>query len=379
MGEYLFPVDLARFWRDNEASLGRPFSTDKPQVPMTLRTTEGCLWQELGLEPDPRYYVDPEVHIRLNRLYNDKAEEIVGLRILPETFVPPEHQLPRPLRIEEIFGSQIRTVPGSEEIDGADWVMESIHSLRDLEERMEYVRSLRLEDIVLPPGFFPALERLRTQYNQSPRLGMHIRGPVTAAMSLCGVENVIFWLVDCPQVMERFRDLLAEKIIELCTLLRRATGAPMTGFSFADDNCAMLNAPLYERFGLPILQRVFAVFSPHEEDWRYQHSDSEMTHLLPLLARVHLHGANFGPTVRPELIRRAMPRTVIHGQLAPFTFSRGTPQEIAQAVRRDIEAVGADGGLVVTTAGGVNPGSKLAGLRAVMYAIQTWGRYQPLD
>ena len=230
--DYLYPVDLERFWRDNDASLDKPFSTDKPQVPMTLRTTEGCLWQELGLEPDPRYYEDPEIHIRLNKLYNDKAEEIVGRRILRETFVPPEHQLPRPLRIEEIFGSHIRTVPGSEELDSADWVVESIHSIRELEERMEYVRSLKLEDIVFPEGFFPALQRLRT---------------------------------------------------------------------------------------------------------------------------------------------------VIHGQLPPFTFSRGTPQEIAEAVRRDIEAVGADGGLVVTTAGSVNPGSKLAGLRAVMYAIQTWGRYQPFS
>ena len=74
-----------------------------------------------------------------------------------------------------------------------------------------------------------------------------------------------------------------------------------------------------------------------------------------------------------------MPRTVIHGQLPPFTFSRGTPEEIYLAVRRDIEAVGADGGLVVTTAGSVNPGSKLEGLRAVMYAIQQHGRYEPLD
>ncbi len=128
-----------------------------------------------------------------------------------------------------------------------------------------------------------------------------------------------------------------------------------------------------------MLQEIFRVFSPQLDDIRYQHSDSEMTHLLPCLSRVHLTGCNFGPTVRPEVIRKAMPGTVIYGQLPPFTFSRGTPEEIAQAVQRDIEAVGADGGLVVEAAGMVNPGSRLAGLRAAMYAIQTWGRYQPLD
>jgi hypothetical protein len=149
-----FPVDLERFWRDNQASMGKPFSTDKPQVPMTLRTTEGCIWQELGMDPDPDYYVDPEVHVRLNVLYNEKAQEIVGHKILRETYVPPEHQLPRPMRIEEIFGSEIRTIEGSETIGGADWVVESIHSIHELEERLEYVRSLNLQEVVFPDGFY---------------------------------------------------------------------------------------------------------------------------------------------------------------------------------------------------------------------------------
>lgn len=374
----LLPVDTARFWRDNAASRHKPFRTDKPQVPMTLSTTEECLWEELGLEPDPDYWRDVDTHVRLNRLYNDKAEEIVGRRLLPETWVPPEHQLPRPLRIEEVFGSTIRQVPVGD-TPSSDWVEQSVYSIRDLEERLERVESLDLRAVVFPEGFSEALARLHSVYGLDPQLGGGIRGPVTAAMSVCGVENVILWLLDYPVVMKRFRDLLAAKIIELCSLLREATGATAPGFGFSDDNCAMLNPDLYERFGLPILEQVFAAFAPREEDWRFQHSDSEMTHLLALLNRTRLHGCNFGPTVRPERIRAAMPRTVIQGQLPPWTFARGTPQEIADAVRRDIEAVGADGGLEVTTAGSVNAGSRLEGLRAVMYAIQTYGRYQPLD
>ena len=374
----MLPVDTERFWQDNEASLGKPFSTEKPQVPMTLRTTEGCLWQELGIDQDPRYYEDPDFHVRLNRQYNEKALEIVGHRILPETYVPPAHQLPRPMRIEEIFGSEIVRIQGSETIGHADWVVESIDTIDELQARMDHVETLDLEAIVFPEGFFAAMARLRTEYDREVHLGGGIRGPVTAAMSICGVENVIYWLVDYPDVMARFRDLLARKIVELSTLLRETTDVSMRGFSFYDDNCAMLNPDIYERFGLPILEHVFATFSPDPEDRRYQHSDSEMTHLLPLLARVNLDGCNFGPTVHPVAIRDAMPRTAIYGQLAPWTFARGTPQEIADAVRRDIEAVGDDGGLVVTTAGSVNPGSKLAGLRAAMHAIHTYGRYQPL-
>lgn len=373
----LLPVDLDRFWADNEQALRDPFCAGNAQAAMSLTTTEGCLWAELGLPEDPRYYADAEFHAALNRRYNDRAEELVGRRLLPEQIVPPEHELPRPPRIEELFGSEIVRVEGSGTIGEADWVIPSIHTIAALEERLEQVAALRIDEGILPEGFFAALERLRTQYGRDVKLGEHIRGPVTAAMSLCGVENVILWLYDYPDVMDRFHDLLAVKIVELCTLLRRVTGAPMRGFSFADDNCALLNARLYERFGLPILQYVFSVFSPDEADLRFQHSDSAMGHLLPLLARCQLTGCNFGPTLRPATIRRWLPHTYIQGQLPPFTFSRGTPEEIAAAVAADIREVGYDGGLVVDTAGSVNPGSRLAGLRGAMHAIQTLGRYRP--
>ncbi len=375
----LYPVDAPRFWRDNADSMDRPFDTTKPQVPMTLLTTEGCLWEELGIPVDPRYYREHDIHVALNKRYNDKAEEIVGKRILPEVFVPLDERLPEPMRIEEVFGSTIDTIEGSEDIGGAEWVRESIHSVAELEKHIEYVESLDLNAIAIPEGFTDALVHLRTEYGQAPQLGLRIRGPVTAAMSICGVQNVIYWLVDHPDIMDRFRDLLAVKIVELCTCLREATGAPMRGFAFYDDNSAMLNPRLYARFGKPILEHVFSVFSPREGDERYQHSDSDMVHLLPVLATVGLTGCNFGPTIRPDTIRQQMPRTVIYGQLPPFTFSRGTPEQIYAAVQSDLEAVAADGGLVVRTAGSVNPGSKLEGLRAVMSAIQTHGRYQSLD
>jgi hypothetical protein len=69
---------------------------------------------------------------------------------------------------------------------------------------------------------------------------------------------------------------------------------------------------------------------------------------------------------------------VIYGQLAPWTFARGTDEEIAAEVRRDIKAVGDDGGLVIATAGSINPGSRLSGLRAIMSTLQHTGRYAPL-
>ena len=83
--------------------------------------------------------------------------------------------------------------------------------------------------------------------------------PVTAAMSVCGVENVIYWIMDSPEVMDRFRDLFADMIIEHSTPCARPPARRCADSAFSDDNCAMLNPAMYERFGLPIRARLCRV------------------------------------------------------------------------------------------------------------------------
>ena len=134
---------------------------------------------------------------------------------------------------------------------------------------------------------------------------------------------------------------------------------------------------MYEAFGYPILSAIFAQCSPDPGDVRYQHSDSAMGHLLPILARLQLTGCNFGPTLTVRQIREQMPKTRIDGQLAPFTFMSNDEDAIIAEVKRDCEMAkeGDARGLNLTTAGSINDGSLLTSMRAVMYAIQTYGRY----
>jgi uroporphyrinogen decarboxylase len=199
-----------------------------------------------------------------------------------------------------------------------------------------------LREFLLPANWDTEARRVFDAYGKKPRMGGGVRGPITAAMSIYGVENLIYLIRDRPTLAGRFRDVLADSIIGMTRVYYDLCGTPdRRGFGFADDNCAMLNAEMYAFFGVPILKRVFGKFAPGPDDTRHQHSDSAMTHLLPLLNEAGVNHGNYGPTVRVEDIRRAMPRCVIHGQLAPWTFARGTDEEVAAEVRRDIEAAGA--------------------------------------
>jgi uroporphyrinogen decarboxylase len=139
----------------------------------------------------------------------------------------------------------------------------------------------------------------------------------------------------------------------------------------------MLTAEMYEEFGYPVLKGIFDHCSPDEGDLRFQHSDSEMGHLLPILARLNLTGCNFGPTVLVDEIRKYMPKTRIDGCLAPFTFMSNDDDAILAEVKRDCDMIKASGtrGLNISTAGSINDGALLKSMRTVMYGIQKYGRY----
>ncbi len=368
-------VDLERFWADDARAKADPFAADCPQVPCGAMMGGEAVWDELGIEEDyHRYHHDDAYRAALNRAYNDKAEKIVGRRLLGEHVTPPDHRWPKVKALHEIFEAK------EEWHSWSYWIVESAHDENELAALLDRVER-RLEDLrnfILPENWDVEKARL-TALGKKPPIYRGQRGPVTFATSIFGAENLLFLLMDNPALAERFRDLICRAILERARVLDEEAGytpesAPH-GFSFADDNCCLLTPDLYEMFGYPILKAIFERYAPDSRDNRYQHSDSAMAHLLPILSRLELTGCNFGPTVLVKDIRPHMPRTRIDGCLAPFTLSRNQTREIVLAFLRDFEQARAGRGLNFTTAGSVNNGSRLTAMRLIMSAIQHHGRY----
>ena len=161
--------------------------------------------------------------------------------------------------------------------------------------------------------------RLRALGVQPPTYRFQ-RGPVTFATSIYGAEELVFLIMDDPDLAVRFRDTIRRAMLGLAEIFDAEAGQSPRGFQFNDDNCCLLTAAMYELFAYPILQTMFDRYAPAPGNRRYQHSDSAMGHLLPVLARLNFTGVNFGPTLPVTLIRQHLPATVIEGQLAPFTF-----------------------------------------------------------
>lgn len=372
----LAPVDLERFWADQEKAAANPFGKDIAQVAMGTLVTGECVYDELGIAEDYwRYDNDESWRLELNKAYNDRAQRIIGRRPLNETPADPTRHWPGVKSLADIF--EARNVWH----DRSWWLQQSAHSELELEQLLDRVEK-RLESLrafILPENWDAQKVRL-SALGCKPPLYRWQRGPVTFATSIYGTEPFLLLVLDNPDLAIRFRDVILKAMLELGRVLDEEAGFTQPtsprGFGFADDNCCLMTPEMYELFGFPILQGIFDAYCPGRADCRYQHSDSAMGHLLPLLGKLRLSGVNFGPTVMFDEIRQHLPNAIVEGQLAPFTYSRNEEEPMVLEFLRDFEMARATRGLRFTTAGSINNGSRLTGMRLIMSAIQHYGCYE---
>jgi uroporphyrinogen decarboxylase len=367
----LAPLDMDRFWVDQERAIRDPWAADCPQVPLGMLMSTECMFAELDVPEDwHRLTHDAPYRVALAKRYNDLSERIVGRRLLGEDLPAPGPQMPGPKALFDIFEAQ--NVWQNESY----WLQQSANTPDELAALLDRVerRLSNLREFLLPTGWAEA----KAQGGRVP-LYRAQRGPITFAMSVYGLENLIFLIADQPDLAARFSDAIRRAMLERARILDEEAGfTPATaprGFYFLDDNCCMLTRDMYEFFGFPILKALFDRYSPNPKDMRGQHSDSAMGHLLPLLGRLDLTTVNFGPTLTVTEIREHLPHAVIDGQLAPFTLSRNEEVNIVAEFLRDYEMARAKRGLKFSTAGSINNGSRLTGMRLIMAAIQEHGRY----
>ena len=371
----LAPVDIERFWADQEIADDDPFGGSIAQVPIGELVTAECVFEELGIEQDwYRHYHDREWLGSVSKTYNDRAEPIIGRRPLDENPPDLDGDYPPIKQLHDIFEAPSVWQKQSYWIEQAVTNPDELQALLDrVEKRLENLR-----EFILPENWEKERQRLM-HTGIKPPLYRHQRGPVTFATSIYGPENLIFLIYDHPEIAKRFSVTMLKAILERARIIDEEAGyTPETaprGFSFADDNSVLLTPEMYELFGYPVLEAVFGRYAPDPGDQRYQHSDSAMAHLLPILGRLKINGTNFGPTLSVEEIRRNLPDAVIFGQLAPFTYSRNDEVKMVEEFLRDFEMAREGRGLVFTTAGSVNNGSRLTGMRLIMAAVQKFGRY----
>ena len=249
----MLDLDIEQFWKDEEdAHLENCFSKKSKQVALGIRMSDECVFAELGEEGQPWGYTPPERRLELNKRYNDKAEKIVGRRLLNEEPVQ-KVSFPPYKQIGEVFG-------GSYYFDGnTTWLRGSCSTPKELEAMLDRVDKMDLRAFVLPRDWERRVKQIYETTGQRPPQFSAIRGPVTLAGSVYGVENLLFLYYDAPELFVRFSDTICRVVLEYVNLFREdagcAGGGWQHGFCFSDDDCQLMTPEMYEQFGYPILRQ----------------------------------------------------------------------------------------------------------------------------
>ncbi len=355
-------LDLEAFWIENAQCTG--FTTAKPRCAVSFSPDDHWIFEFMSVPSTVRYYKDKPYRDELHGEVNRVTQAYVGRTFFSEdTF---EHN---PKRIENLFGSEFLYLENS-----TPWLS---HVTEDPDEFLRILDRAERTDMAswaLPEPFVAEWEARTLAGKPLPDLGGGSRGPATIMTQVLNPQVAILWMIDYPEMMGRFRDILAQKMIELNQVLRDFSGNTELGWSILDDNSALFNRALYQEFCVPVLQRVMDALAPGDAR-RYQHSDSAMGHLLEEQYALGIREVNYGPTVDAALIRQKMPDAMIHGQMPPFTLRDGSPDEIRQRMIEDFHKGGQSGGLIATTAGSLAAGTGVGRMRWFMQVVQEDCRY----
>ena len=355
-------LDLQAFWEENEGCLD--FSTRKPRCAVSFSPDDHWLFEFLAVPSTLRYYQDKAYRDAVHKMVNAVTNQYIGRSFFSEDTW--EHS---PKRIENLFGCEFEYHEG-----GTPWFVPVTDDPEEFSKILDQAEGTDLESWAFPDAFLEEWETRQAAGQEMPRLGDGSRGPATIMTSILDVERVFFWIYDHPELMRRFRDILADKMVELNLALREFSHNTTPGWWITDDNCALFNRKLYAEYCVPVLERVLDALAPGDAR-RYQHSDSAMGHLLETQYDLGIRDVNYGPEVDVGLIREMMPDALINGHIPPFLLRDGSPGEIRDRIVDDFQRAGQTGGLIVTTAGSLAAGTGVGRMRWMMQVVQDHCRY----
>jgi uroporphyrinogen decarboxylase len=355
-------LDVEAFWEENNAC--RSFTTDKPRCELSFSPDDHWLFEFMDVGSTLRYYKDKPYRDRLHRDANAITRRYTGTAFFEE-----DTWLHDPKRIENLFGCEFSYTEGA-----TPWLTPVTEDPDEFARILDAAEATDLRSWSFPDAFLDEWEQRRAAGIDLPLLGTGSRGPATIMTSVLRPETLFFWMFDHPHLMRRFRDVLAEKMVEFNLILREFSGNTQPGWWITDDNSALFNRRFYREYCYPVLERVLNALAPGGAR-RYQHSDSSMGHLIDMQYELGIRAVNYGPEVDAGLIREKMPDAMIHGQTPPMLLRNGTPEKIRERVAADFDKAGKTGGLIVTTAGSLAAGTGVGRMRWFMKIVQTDCRY----
>lgn len=340
------------------------FTTQRPRVPVLVELGEDWIIDRMRVSYR-RYIQDFGFQQQVRDACAGRLSAEIGFHLKPKVDSSS-------LLHGSVYGNPIHYPE-----DSTPWLGHIVHGPEDIPPLIAHMERVDLAQAGLVPWFVDGYRRLGRPYRwRILHDATAVHGPGTILAFLCGINDFMLYLYDVPDLMLALLELIGEVTVAYSCTVRRLTGASPTGVSLFDDIAGLVSPGHFERFFLPVYERIYDELAPGPGDDRFYHNDARVGHLLGFLRDLGVNGINPDPETDPALIRSSLPKAIIYGCVPPLVLKDGTSQQVREAARRSIDLAGEGGGLVLTTAGSINMGTPYRNLQAMCRAAELYGRFE---
>lgn len=219
------------------------------------------------------------------------------------------------------------------------------------------------------PELLKAARILRQEVGDDVLVVGCVSGPMTVAVQLLGLETALYLAIDHPERFARLLDFAAEVAIRFAVAQIEA-GAHLP---IVFDPCAspaVIPPQFFREFELPRLQKVFTAFKKAGAAANWLHIAGPAGPILPFYPQCGVDIANFDYCVSALEAQQAVAHTCLDGNIKPLSFVEATPEVIAEASSRLLNAFASRGGFILSSGCEIPPEAKPENVAAMVSAAR---------
>ncbi|MDI3530982.1 MAG: uroporphyrinogen decarboxylase [Candidatus Atribacteria bacterium] len=352
-------INWEEFWKLNQKCL----DLKGPRVPVVLPLGGDWICEYLKLD-NAKYYSDFDYQQEARLKCGEITRKELGLAIQPDIDFGV-------VMDASIYGGRVNY-----EANATPTLVPVVQEPQEIDALVDEMMQLDEKDLLergLVPKYLEWREKIKMKYGIDICYGDSIKGCATTLGQICGITNFLTWILTDSQQIAKLVACWVETAIRYVRAMRKATAFPENrrGFALYSDLTGMLSPELYRTMLMNAEKRIYECFAPLPQDVRYYHADYRMLHQLDALREIGVNRVNVDPYVSPKDILEKMPEVIVVGQVPPNLLLNGTPQEITECVKRDIEQAGRQ--LIASTVGSIVPGTSFENMKVMCCAVEKYG------
>jgi len=192
-------------------------------------------------------------------------------------------------------------------------------------------------------------------------------GPVETAGLIMGYDNFLISLYDHPDLIHKLLNVVTVSIIGWLKAQEQVNGKIKRLF-VCDHMPHSLSSSHFEEFFFPY---VFRIFKEFPESIKLYHNEGNVLHVLSRIADLGADIFHFGVDIKKakETIGEIV---CLMGNLDPVNLLlKGKPEQILRECKRCINIASPGGGYLLSTAGGLAPGTPRKNVKAMVDSVKS--------